>query len=166
MPGWQGELSARPTATSRYGAVVSREISVAEALTPSDDLLVAIRALVEQLSRTASPLTREDLEDLIESPASRLLIARRGEGVVGMLTVVLFRIPTGVRAWVEDVVVDGSARGQGVGRRLLSTAVKLARGAGARTVDLTSRPDRHAANTLYVQAGFVLRESNLYRITL
>jgi ribosomal protein S18 acetylase RimI-like enzyme len=135
---------------------VSREITSAEALTPSDDLLLAIRALVAQLSRTASPLTREDLEDLVASPASRLLIARRGEGVVGMLTLVLFRIPTGVRAWVEDVVVDGSARGQGVGGRLLSAAVELARGAGARTVDLTSRPDRGVANMLYVKAGFGL----------
>jgi hypothetical protein len=92
---------------------VSREITIAEALTPSDDLLLAIRALVEQLSKTASPVTRDDLEDLVASPASRLLIAHRGEGVVGMLTVVLFRIPTGVRACVEDVVVDGSARGRG-----------------------------------------------------
>jgi GNAT superfamily N-acetyltransferase len=145
---------------------VSREITIAEALTSSDDLALAIRALVDQLSRTASPLTRDDLQDLIASPASRLLTARRGERVVGMLTLVLFRIPTGVRAWVEDVVVDDSARGQGVGGRLLSAAVELARGAGARTVDLTSRPDRRAANTLYVKAGFVLRESNLYRITL
>ncbi len=83
-----------------------------------------------------------------------------------MLTLVLFRIPTGVRAWIEDVVVHETVRGQGVAGLLIGEAVMLARSASARTVDLTSRPDREAANTLYRRAGFTLRESNLYRITL
>ena len=86
--------------------------------------------------------------------------------ILGMLTLVLFRIPTGVRAWIEDVVVSETTRGRGVGGLLVRRALELARLAGARTVDLTSRPDREAANALYVKERFRLRESNVYRITL
>jgi ribosomal protein S18 acetylase RimI-like enzyme len=85
---------------------------------------------------------------------------------VGSLTLAVFRLPTGVRAWIEDVVVDGSARGTGVGEALVAEAVRRAGDVGAKTVDLTSRPDREAANRLYLRAGFVARETNVYRRTL
>ena len=80
-----------------------------------------------------------------------------------MLTLVVFPIPTGVRAWIEDVVVTASARGQGVGALLTREAVRIAGEEGARTVDLTSRPDREAANRLYARLGFERRETNVYR---
>ena len=80
-----------------------------------------------------------------------------------MLTLVVFRIPTGVRAWIEDVVVDAAVRGRGVGEALSQAALTRAAAAGARTVDLTSRPSREAANRLYRRLGFVPRETNLYR---
>ena len=82
-----------------------------------------------------------------------------------MLTLVVFRIPTGVRAWIEDVVVDETMRGRGVGEALSQEAVRRAIGAGARTIDLTSRPSREAANRLYQRLGFTLRDSNVYRYT-
>jgi ribosomal protein S18 acetylase RimI-like enzyme len=84
---------------------------------------------------------------------------------VGSLTLVMFRIPTGMRAWIEDVVVDEAARGQGVGEALSRTAVNLAQQAGARTVDLTSHPDREAANRLYSRLGFEQRATNVYRLS-
>jgi ribosomal protein S18 acetylase RimI-like enzyme len=84
---------------------------------------------------------------------------------VGTLTLVLFRIPTAMRAWIEDVVVDESARGAGVGEALTLAALERAADAGARTVDLTSRPSREAANRLYTRLGFELRETNVYRWT-
>ena len=77
-----------------------------------------------------------------------------------------FRIPTGVRAWIEDVVVDGDARGRGVGEALNRHALDRARMLGAKTVDLTSRPSREAANRLYQRIGFVPRETNVYRFDL
>ena len=80
-----------------------------------------------------------------------------------MLTLATFTIPTGLRAWVEDVVVDAAARGQGAGHALVETAVAHAHKLGARTVDLTSRPSREAANRLYRSAGFEQRETNVYR---
>ena len=83
--------------------------------------------------------------------------------ILGMLTLATFTIPTGLRAWVEDVVVDGQARGRGAGQALVEAAVAHATSIGARTVDLTSRPSREAANRLYRRAGFELRETNVYR---
>ncbi|MCS5685302.1 MAG: GNAT family N-acetyltransferase, partial [Acidimicrobiales bacterium] len=74
-----------------------------------------------------------------------------------------FRIPTGLRAWIEDVVVDEAARGRGIGDALNRAAIERARAAGARTVDLTSRPSREAANRLYRRLGFVERGTNMYR---
>jgi len=95
-----------------------------------------------------------------------LLIARDDERIVGSLTLVVFPIPTGVRAWIEDVVVDSSVRGKGVGEALNREALRIARNKGAVTVDLTSRPSREAANRLYQRLGFEKRDTNVYRYDL
>lgn len=120
--------------------------------------------LVRQLSSSSAPPSPSGVEDVVHSPASRLLVARDADGeIVGVLTLVLFHIPTGLRAWIEDVVVDEMARGHGVGEALVRRALALAHDAGARTVDLPSRPGREAANRLYRRLGFVRRETSLYR---
>ena len=129
----------------------------------TDEDLAAVNRLIPQLSRSAPPLTGDALEQTVSWDGNHLLIARDGDRVVGMLTLVTFPIPTGLRAWIEDVVVDESARGQGVGAALTQEAVRQARSLGARTVDLTSRPTRQAANRLYERLGFELRETNAYR---
>ena len=103
---------------------------------------------------------------MIASPASDVLVAREGDRILGTLTLVTFRIPTGVRSWIEDVVVDDAARGKGVGDLLNRFALDVARDKGAKTVDLTSRPTREAANRLYQRIGFVARETNIYRYDL
>jgi ribosomal protein S18 acetylase RimI-like enzyme len=139
-------------------------VRVEEAAEVSEELVDAIGRLVGQLSSSVSPPTREELEQMVTSDASRLLLAYDGDGgLVGTLTLVLFRIPTGLRAWIEDVVVDEDARGQGVGEALNREALRLAGEAGARNVDLTSRPSREAANRLYRRLGFEQRETNVYR---
>jgi ribosomal protein S18 acetylase RimI-like enzyme len=103
---------------------------------------------------------------LVDSDASTILIARSADGtIVGSMTLVMFAIPTGLRAWIEDVVVDGDARGMGVGQIINDRALEIAREAGVTTVDLTSRPSREAANRLYQRMGFVARETNVYRYT-
>jgi ribosomal protein S18 acetylase RimI-like enzyme len=102
----------------------------------------------------------------VASPATVLFVARdphRNGEIAGTLTLALFRIPTGLRAWIEDVVVDTEARGQGIGEALTRAAIQRAVAAGATTVDLTSRPSREAANRLYVRVGFTRRETNVYR---
>jgi ribosomal protein S18 acetylase RimI-like enzyme len=143
-------------------------VRVSEAHAVDDALVDAFSRLIPQLSRSNPPPTREELEEIVRSEASHLLVARDGDdgAIVGSLTLVLFRIPTAVRAWIEDVVVDESARGQGIGEALNRFALEMAGTAGARTVDLTSRPSREAANRLYQRIGFEQRDTNVYRYTL
>jgi len=142
-------------------------VSVDETHAVDDELVDAFQRLIPQLSRSNPSPTREELDEIVRSAASHLLVARDGDGrIVGSLTLVLFRIPTAVRAWIEDVVVDETARGQGVGEAMNRYALDLARKAGARTVDLTSRPSREAANRLYQRLGFKQRDTNVYRIDI
>jgi ribosomal protein S18 acetylase RimI-like enzyme len=137
---------------------------VSEVTTVTRDVVAALARLVPQLSSSAPAPTEQDIAAIAASPATVLLVARDGEGtVVGSLTLVVFRAPTGPRAWIEDVVVDGATRSQGTGSALVREALVRATAAGARTVDLTSRPSREAANRLYVRLGFVQRETNVYR---
>jgi ribosomal protein S18 acetylase RimI-like enzyme len=131
----------------------------------SGEVVEAFGRLLPQLSASAAPLDEESLGAIVEAPANTVLIARSDGVITGALTLVMFPIPTGMRAWIEDVVVDASARGQGVGETLSLEALRLAQAAGARTVDLTSRPSREAAGRLYQRVGFKERESRLYRFT-
>jgi ribosomal protein S18 acetylase RimI-like enzyme len=131
------------------------------------ELVDAFTRLIPQVSTSADPPTVDELETIVSSPVTRLLLARDDEGaIVGTLTLVTFRIPTGVGAWIEDVVVDERARRRGVGEALMAAAIRLADESGARHVNLTSRPEREAANRLYRRLGFEERETNVYRFTL
>jgi ribosomal protein S18 acetylase RimI-like enzyme len=148
------------------GRVDDVVIAVDAASTVDDDLCAAVDRLVPQLSRSSPPPSRAVLERIVADRATTLFVARNDEGIVGILTLATFQIPTGVRAWIEDVVVDDVARGAGVAAALVQAALDLSGQLGARTVDLTSRPDREAANRLYVRMGFEARETNVYRRTL
>ena len=139
-------------------------VEIATESTPA--LVAAFAQLLPQLSKSAVPPTQTQIAEMINSPATEVLVAYDGESIVGLLTFVVFRIPSGVRAWIEDVVVDDAARGRGVGEALSRAAVGLAAEKGARTIELTSRPAREAANRLYGRLGFVARETNVYRYTL
>jgi ribosomal protein S18 acetylase RimI-like enzyme len=138
-------------------------IEAAGSVTP--ELVGAIARLLPQLSTSSPAPTESELAAMLAAPGTRLLLARDGQDgtIVGTLTLVCFRIPTGIRAWIEDVIVDESARGKGVGETLTKEAIRLAHETGARTVDLTSSPSRQAANRLYQRLGFVLRDTNVYR---
>jgi ribosomal protein S18 acetylase RimI-like enzyme len=141
-------------------------VIVVEAATAvDDDLCAAVDRLVPQLSRSSPPPSRAVLERIVADGATTLFVAR-DDDIVGMLTLATFQIPTGVRAWIEDVVVDDAARGAGVAAALVQAALDRSAELGARTVDLTSRPDREAANRLYVRLGFETRQTNVYRKTL
>jgi ribosomal protein S18 acetylase RimI-like enzyme len=141
-------------------------ITVRAAESVDDDLVAAVRALVPQLSSSSSPPSKEALARIVAGPGATLFVASAEGKVVGMLTLITFEIPTAVRAWIEDVVVDETARGQGVAAALVQAALEHAAASGARTVDLTSRPDREAANRLYQRMGFEERTTNVYRHSL
>jgi ribosomal protein S18 acetylase RimI-like enzyme len=139
------------------------DVAVEELRAVDQEVVAAFQRLLPQLSRSAQPLDEQRLTEIVNSPATTVLVARSASGLVGTLTLVTFRIPTGLRARIEDVVVDEAARGHGIGAALTRAALDIARSRGARTVDLTSRPERVAANGLYQRLGFQLRNSQVYR---
>ena len=124
-----------------------------------------MRHLLPQLSASAVQPDQAAVQRIVSSEAITLLAARLDGQIVGLLTLAMFPIPTGFRAWIEDVIVDEAARGQGVGEALTKKALDLAEAAGARTVDLTSRPSREAAGRLYERVGFAERSTRIYRYT-
>jgi ribosomal protein S18 acetylase RimI-like enzyme len=142
------------------------DIHVEIAREANEELVAALGRLLPQLSRTARLLDLAAVDRIVRCDTNTLLVARAESGIVGTLTLVTTPVPSGLRARVEDVVVDGAARGHGVAGLLMSEALRLARTKGARTVDLTSRPDRAAANRLYERLGFTARESTVYRMSL
>jgi ribosomal protein S18 acetylase RimI-like enzyme len=135
-----------------------REVS--EAIATDLDQL---NKLLPQLSQSAKPVEQCQFNEIVNSSTTHLYFAEENNLILGMLCLVIFPIPTGVRAWIEDVVVDANARGRGVGKILTLHAVVEAEKYGAQTVDLTSRPSREAANKLYQSVGFQARETNVYR---
>jgi ribosomal protein S18 acetylase RimI-like enzyme len=141
-------------------------VDIIEVTEVTDELVDAFERLIPQLSKSNPPPSREFLAEIAASEASHLLIATEDGIIYGSLTLVIFPIPTAIRAWIEDVVVDGDARGKGVGAALNTAALDMAREMGASTVDLTSRPSREAANRLYQRLGFEARETNVYRYNI
>lgn len=138
---------------------------IEEATALSEELRVSFESLLPQLSSSTAP-DLSLLNAVIEAKETTLLVASIDGRTVGMCTLVTFPIPTGVRCWIEDVVVDDQARGHGIGAELVNEAITRAKQAGARSVDLTSRPTRVAANRLYERLGFVQRLTNVYRYSL
>ncbi len=133
----------------------------------TDELIEAYERLTPQLSTSNPPPSREALEDIVAATATDVFVATDDDGtILGTSTLVVFRIPTGRRAWIEDVVVDEAATGQGIGGLLTQAMIDRAAELGCTTVDLTSRPSRAAANRLYQREGFEIRDTNVYRFDL
>jgi ribosomal protein S18 acetylase RimI-like enzyme len=143
---------------------VSADIEIVS--TVDDELVAAFDRLIPQLSSSNPPPGRAGLERIVADPACVLFIARVGGRIVGTLTLAMYPVPTQVKAWIEDVVVDADAGRHGVGTALSHAALEEARRRGATHVDLTSRPTRGAANRLYARLGFAPRDTNVYRYTL
>tara|TARA_B100000586_G_scaffold263080_1_gene232061 strand:+ start:1605 stop:2045 length:441 start_codon:yes stop_codon:yes gene_type:complete len=146
--------------------MTEKNIEIQEIAKVDDELVSAMTRLVPQLSNSNPPPDRSVLEEIVASDSSILIAAFIDEVIVGSLTLIIFSIPTGKRAWIEDVVVDENYRNIGIGEALNQEAINIARRLGAKTVDLTSRPSREAANRLYSRLGFVQRNTNIYRFEI
>jgi ribosomal protein S18 acetylase RimI-like enzyme len=133
-----------------------------EQVTEADDELVeVIRRLLPQLSEARTPPTLEQLAETVAGET--MLVARNDDGtIIGTLTLITYRVSSGLKARIEDVIVDESVRGQGIGEALTREAMRRATDAGARMVELTSMPYREAANRLYRRLGFVNKRTNVY----
>lgn len=134
--------------------------------TVTDQVLNAFGKLIPQLAPGCALPTKKDLEAIVNSDATLLFIAEENNEILGTLTLVFTKIPTGDKIWIEDVVVDNSARGKGVGEQLMAFSIDYVKNQNIKTINLTSSPDRVAANTLYQKLGFVKRETNVYRLTI
>lgn len=134
----------------------------------SEELTRAINKLLVQLNEAAVPLNGQDVKDMISSSANKLFVARKSDSkeIIGMLTLIVFRIPVAKRGLLEDLVVDKEYRGKGIATKLISTAINEARKNGASYLYFSSNPKRVAANRLYQHLGFKKRETNLYRVEL
>ena len=138
-------------------------INIFEITEADDSTLDAVNRLLPQLSKSSKLINWSTLQKLTNSECTRLYVAKEEDTIFGMLSLVVFSIPTGTKAWIEDVVVDEKARGKGVGKELMNHALNVAKELGAKSADLTSRPSREAANKLYQAIGFEGRETNVYR---
>ncbi len=131
------------------------------------ELYTAFQRLVPQLTNNNPPPSLDDLAALVRDSSSTLIIARNeNNDIIGALTLAVYRVPTGIRSVIEDVIVDISVRGKGVGEALMLRGIELAREKGAGNVSLTSNPMRVAANKLYLRVGFTKRETNAYQMKL
>ena len=144
--------------------LVTAEIRPADRV--DDELVDAFAVLIPQLSSSSRPPTADELQAIVDSPDTVLYLAWLDGRIVGSLTLAFYRMPTGLKAWIEDVVVDASARGHGVGESLNVAAISEAARRGAKNVNLTSRPSREAANRLYQRLGFVPYDTNMYRYSI
>ena len=147
-------------------AAPQSDVSVDVVGAVDEELVSAFAYLIPQLSQSSPPPDADQLRMLVNNTDTVLFVARVDGAIVGSLTLALYRIPTGLKAWIEDVVVDHAARGHGVGRLLNEAALAEAQSRGAKDVSLTSRPAREAANRLYQRIGFEERETNVYRYKL
>ena len=159
-------MVSEQTGSSGPGNHAAGAAVVVAAHAVDDELVEAFDRLIPQLSTSSPPPSRDHLTALVASDDTVLFVARVDGRILGSLTLAFYRIPTGTKAWIEDVVVDADARGHGVGELLSRAALDEARSRGAKDVSLTSRPSREAANRLYLRLGFHARETNVYRYTL
>lgn len=134
--------------------------------TVTDEVAHAFEKLIPQLAPDCTLPSKEDLQAIVDSNHTILFMAEEHNELLGTLTLVLNKIPTGNKVWIEDVVVDSSARGKGVGEALIQFAVAYVKDQNITSINLTSSPDRVAANKLYQKLGFIKRQTNVYRLTI
>ncbi len=141
-------------------------VTISEARQIDDALMQAMERLIPQLTQNSPAPSEEQLQQMLDNPNTVLFVASNPDGIIGFLTLATYRIPTGVVGWIEDVVVDEAARGQGAGEALTRAALDKAELMGCKSVSLTSRPARVAANRLYQRVGFTQPETNFYRYSI
>ena len=139
-------------------------INISELTETSSSVLQSINELLPQLSSSAQVISMDRLSELVESDNTIIFLGTDDSGqILGMLSIIVMKIPTGNKAWIEDVVVDQSARGKGMGKALMNHALEKAKELAVKSVDLTYRPSREKANMLYKSLGYKIRETNVYR---
>jgi GNAT superfamily N-acetyltransferase len=139
------------------------EIKIRQVVAVTQEVVTAFEQLTPQLTNARTLPTMDELNAIVHSGSAFLFVAEEDEKIAGTITLVTYRTPSGMKAWIEDVVVDESQRGKGIGKKLVRFILDYAKETGIQKIDLTSNPHRIAANELYQKMGFVKRETNVYR---
>jgi len=142
------------------------DIAIIEITKATKEIYNVMIKLLSQLTSSELSFSQKDLKRIVTSKNSILFAAVDKElnsNIFGILTLVLIDIPTAAFARIEDVVVDKTARGKGIGETITLAAIQRARELGITKIDLTSSPSRKAANRLYQRLGFKQRTTNVYR---
>lgn len=142
----------------------NEQITITTLTESSANLEEAIRNLARQIGSNYKELTREDFHEIMTSPNTTILVAKKKENIIGMITLLVYRIPYVKKASIDDLVIDEAYRGQGIAKQLLNQAIRLAKEKGAAYIDLTARPRRAEGNSLYEKFGFQKRDTNVYRL--
>lgn len=142
----------------------NEQITITSLTEPSSEVEEAVKNLAKKIGNNYKELTTQDFHDMITSPNITVLAAKDGEAIIGMITVLVYRIPYVKKAYLDDLVVDEAYRGHGIAKQLMKQAIDLAKEKGAAYIDLTARPERVAGNSLYEKFGFKKRETNVYRL--
>jgi len=130
----------------------------------SDKVYSALLKLLPQLDPEIKLPSKDFFKNILANNNTHFFAGELEDGeIAGILTLTVYFIPTGTKLWIEDVVIDESHRGKGYGKEIMLHAMKFAQSLGAKSIDLTSRPFRIAANQLYIDLGFEKRETNVYR---
>ena len=130
----------------------------------SANFIEVLEQLLPQLSSSATMPSEEYIESMLNNENFYLFVAEHEGAIVGMLSLVLVDIPTGRKAWIEDVVVDSRARGLHIGQALVEEAKVCAKEVGAKKIYLTSNPSRKAAHALYRKCGFEEYDTTVFRV--
>ena len=138
--------------------------SIIEIKTYSQEYHEAMQRFLNQLTTSPMVLTEDMFHQLLASQNSHLFFIMKDEQIAGMLTVGIYYSPTGGKAWIEDVVVDETFRGQGLSKLLVAHAIEFVKSQQIPLLMLTSNPKRIAANKLYQAMGFERKETNVYRM--
>jgi ribosomal protein S18 acetylase RimI-like enzyme len=127
----------------------------------------AVLRLLPQVASKGDLPTKQYFKSIFTSENIHFFIAELDDKqIAGMLTIGTYLTPSGAKAWIEDVVVDETQRGKGIGKELMLFAINYLKALGAESVALTSRPSRLAANRLYQKIGFIQYETNVYKYLL
>lgn len=143
-----------------------QKISIESITEVTSEVVDAIQQLAQKIGSNYKQLTENDLQDMVASPNTTILVARVDQKIVGMITVLVFRIPYVKKAYLDDLVIDETYRGHGIAKQLMKQAMNLATNKGASYVDLTARPRRMEGNSLYESLGFKKRDTNVYRLII
>lgn len=152
--------------SSNISIFKTKNMEIYQPIEVNQKLIEAFNRLVPQLNDTIKPPTAQQLDDILQSDGTILFVGEENGKIVGTLSLVIYKIPTGIKAWIEDVIVDESVRGKGYGKELMVHAIEHTRMLGIEKLNLTSSPFRTAANKMYQNLEFKLRETNVYRMTL